>query len=235
MSIVKAKAYIPSVGEYDTLKEKYPAFASADVSEKAKKQGAGVSSDYKDKGFYPLRFASALSRSSTRVAYGNSSGFRDWLYTGNTYAGLRVALPLIYNPHYSIVRCCRQEARTTKIWDIDKSANIVVASKAPVVNYGGIEYIWSNKEECESGKSKVMNLVSLKLVEKALPFDRQGNHNDYAKAEELRAQCERVAFENATEEEKEMAVEVTMSSEDNYEKLTYSYLLLENEEESEME
>jgi len=148
---------------------------------------------------------------------------------------LRVALPLIYNPQSSIVRGCRNLKRTTKVWNEKNKEDEKVTSEAPIVKYGKIDYIWTNKEECESGKSKVMNLVSLDLVERAMPFDSELKHNDFAKAKDIRLQCEVVAFENATEEEKAMAVEVSMSSEDNYEKLTYSHPLLENEEESEKE
>jgi len=205
------------------LVKNFPAFISANVSAKAKAQGA-VESRNEGKGYYLLR---SLHHSFN--IYVDASGNPDVLWDHHSYAGLRLALSLIYNPQSRIVKKCGWIKRN----EIVKKAKdkVKIKSKAPVVKFGKIQYIWTNKEDCESGKSQVMKLISLDLVEKANLFVNE----DYAAQKNLRAQCERVAFENATEEEKEMVVEVTMSSEDNYEKLTYSHPDLENTVETENE
>ena len=231
MAIVKAKAYIPSTVEYDALEEKYPAFAGGELSEKAKKQGAWESIEYKNKGFYFLR--TPIIGSSSTIHGGHVFGVRARGTTSLASAGLRVALGLIYNPKSSLVRGCRNLKLTSKGWNGEKE--VYVTSTAPVVKYGGNDYIWTNKEECENGSAKIMSLISLDLIERAVPFAREFEHNDYAKAEELRAQCERVAFKNATMEELKMAVEATMSSEDGYKSVKYNIPHKEDADESENE
>ena len=73
-----------------------------------------------------------------------------------------------------------------------------------------------------------MELWTLDLVERAVPFDKDGETNDFAKATELIAQCDRVLKENCTKEELDMIIPVEMSSEDNYEKTTS---IIKNKEE----
>jgi len=94
-----------------------------------------------------------------------------------------------------------------------------ITSKAPIVKFGGKECIWLNKEECENGKDKTMKLWTLELIDKAVPFDREGNHNDWGKAIELQEQCERELVNGCTKEELDMLVTVKMSSVDGYEKV----------------
>ena len=43
-----------------------------------------------------------------------------------------------------------------------------------------------------------MELWTLDLVERAVPFDKYGETNDFAKATELIAQCDRVLKENCS-------------------------------------
>lgn len=228
MSKINLKAYIPSANEFDELKEKFPAFASANVSEKAKMQGTVFSDVYKNKGCYLLR--SAYSGSSIGIDIGHMNGTRKWDYVNSIVSGLRLSLSLKYNANSSVVKSLKNVERTTEVWA--KERDVEVKSVAPVVNYGGIDYIWTNKEECEAGKSNIMNLTSLDLVERAMSFDFDMKNNDFAKAKDIHMQCEVVAFENATEEEKAMAVEVEMSSENNYQ--NFSYVENEYDEEKEM-
>ena len=242
MTTLKLDAYIPSKGEYEKYFDKFRAFMSADLSEKAKEQNAFCSSSYNGKGWYPLR--SALSGSASRVFCGDINGSLGWINSHNFNAGMRVAFKVIYNPDSSLVKGCRTEKRTTLVYDEKKEKNFNVTSSAPIVKFGGKDCIWLNKEDCENGKSKEMELWTLDLVEKAVPFNRNDTEQplmsfsecrqkidekttDFAKATELIAQCDRVLKENCTKEELDMIVPVEMSSEDNYEKTTPIY---ENED-----
>lgn len=91
-----------------------------------------------------------------------------------------------------------------------------VTSKATIVKFGGKDCIWLNEEECKNGSEKTMKFWTLELIDKAVPFDRDGKHNDYAKATELQNQCYDALIENCTEEEKAMLLEVETSSENGY-------------------
>ena len=217
---------------------------SADLSEKADEQGA-YHGFRKGKGWYPLRSAMLSDSpeifikergrivdrfplySPNSIAFGDEFGELDWFSSTIDRAGLRVAFKVIYNPNSSLVKGCRIEKRTTLVYDIKTGENINVTSSAPIVKFGGKDCIWLNKEDCESGKSKEMELWTLDLVERAVPFDKKMGTNDFAKATKLIAQCDRVLKENCTKEELDMIVPVEMSSEDNYEKTTPIY---ENED-----
>ena len=246
MATLKLDAYIPSKGEYEKYFDKFRAFMSADLSEKADEQGA-YHGFRKGKGWYPLRSAMLSDSpeifikergrivdrfplySPNSIAFGDEFGELDWFSSTIDRAGLRVAFKVIYNPNSSLVKGCRIEKRTTLVYDIKTGENINVTSSAPIVKFGNKDCIWLNKEGCENGKSKEMELWTLDLIEKAEPFDEDGykRTNDFAKATELIAQCDRVLKENCTKEELDMIVPVEMSSEDNYEKTTPIY---ENED-----
>lgn len=209
-------AYVPSASEYDKYFDKFRAFMSADVSEKAKDNGAFASDNYYNKGWYFLR--SAVAGYSHGVWVGYNYVKRLWNYSSIHSAGLRVAFNLIYNPKCNLVKGCRIMERTTKVWDYEKYEDIEVTSKAPIVEYGGNKCIWLNKEECERGEASTMELWTLDLIDKAVPFDIKGNHNDFAKATELIEQCYSALTENCTKEELDMLVPVEMSSKDGYER-----------------
>lgn len=226
MAVIKAKAYIPGAREQDLLFGRYPAFASADVSEKAKEQD--VYRDYSNKGVYYLR-TTLPWKSSTPVDFVSSDGSHLIDMSLNYVPGLRVGLSLNYIPQSEIVSNCKKIKRTAWVYNETAGEDITKlskkeTSKAPVVTYGGIEYIWLNKKECEKGESAVMQLISVDILCKAEPFTAKGNKSDYATAVDLRAQCEKVAFENATEEEKAMVAEVIMSSNDGYKTMVYTNL-----------
>lgn len=104
---------------------------------------------------------------------------------------------------------------------VDEKNNLVkTTSTAPVVTFGKKKYIWLNKDECENGKEKTMSLVSLELIARAKPFDKDGKTNDYGSeaAKDLRQQCEDEALKFATDEEKKLLVKVRLSEKDGYEK-----------------
>ncbi len=235
---IRAKAYIPSIGEYNTLKEKYPAFVAAQLSRKAYEQNSSfnVSTDC---GTYPLRNFHSWECKG-KFYYVNSYGKLECGWPVGV--GLRVALSLKYNRKSSIVRRCRLYTQEDCLVDYSGEKGVyhyeTVTSIAPVVTFGGIKYIWTNKEDCENGKSQVMNCISLKLIERAEPFEIVLGYVDYAQAENLHAQCERVAFANATKKEKAMVVEVEMSerrSKGYYESLSYQFSKNADKYENEIE
>ena len=226
MTTLKLDAYIPSKGEYKKYFTKFRAFMSADVSENAKEEKAFCSSEFKGKGWYRLR--SPVSSSADSIYCGDECGCLNYESYDDLFAGLRVAFKIIYNPNSNLVKGCRTEKRTTLVYKKAKKNTINVTSSAPIVRFGGKDCIWLNKEDCESGKSKEMELWTLDLIERAVPFDREGKTDDFAKATELIAQCDRVLKENCTKEELKMIIPVKMSSEDNYEKTTSIISIMKN-------
>ena len=227
-TLLREKVYIPSKSEYDAARRKYLAFMGAKLSEKARNDGAYESDDYKA-GYFFLR--SSFLGYLDRVYYGNSSATRFWYFTHDPLAGLRVAFNLIYNPECDLVRGCRMETRKARVWNSRKRQDKTVESTAPIIKFGKYDCIWLNKEECEAayakGEKVAMQLWTLDLVAKAEPFAENNDHNDYAKAEKLRAQCKKMF----TKKELDQMVEVEMSSEDGYEKATP---ILETEETTEI-
>ncbi len=218
---IELKAYLPSVGEYDECFKKYRAFVSAQVSKKAESNGTFESDNYSGNGYYFMR--SALAGSSGKVLCGFDCGVRGWFYSCNASTGLRVAFQLIYNPKSATCQSCQIEKRTTTVYD-DKDAPLYsgdgkdkkITSEAPIVEFDGKKCIWLNKEECESGVDKTMKLWTLELVDYAVPFNKKGENNDFAKASEIQEQCLNVFSKEAQKE----LVMVRMSSEDNYESAT---------------
>ena len=143
MTTLKLDAYIPSKGEYEKYFDKFRAFMSADLSEKAKEQNAFCSSSYNGKGWYPLR--SALSGSASRVFCGDINGSLGWINSHNFNAGMRVAFKVIYNPDSSLVKGCRTEKRTTLVHDVydeKEKKNIDVTSSAPIVKFWGGKIVY---------------------------------------------------------------------------------------------
>ncbi len=217
MATIENFVNLPSEADYQEIIKKFPAFASASLSEKAKKDGACENSDYKA-GYYFTR--TALPGSSIIVMFVNDVGDLFWDIGDGIGAGLRVALQTIYNPECNLVKGCKEVSRTAEIWDKEKRKAVKTTSKTPVVTFGKKDYIWLNKDECENGKEKSMRLVSLELIARAKPFDKDGDTNDYGseEAKKLRQQCQDEAFEFATEEEKKLLVKVKLSEKDGYEK-----------------
>jgi len=208
------EGYIQSAPEYDEFVKKFPAFANAELSDAARREQGVYESDTYEAGYYPLR--SPSSGASNHVEYGDYDGARDWIYSNYDNGGLRLALQLIYNQECSLAKGCQEVSRTAKVCIEGKV--VTISGKAPVITYGGKQYIWTNKERCESGQDETMVCVSLKLLERAKPVDKKGKHNDFGKATELREQCNRLAAEGCTLEENAMRVPVEFSKADNYEK-----------------
>ncbi len=214
MAELRLKAYPVSQRQQMKLANKFRAFASADLSERAEKEGARKSEHY-GTGHYPTRSAHGTSFICYVAAYGALIDVR----SNSSDSGVRVALQIIYNPNNSIVKSCHSVKRTAEIqitnFKVEKVTNV-----APVVTFGKKEYIWLNKEECEAGTASTMELVSLVLVAKSVPFDKNNGTTDFALATEMHEQYLQLATEDCTKEELEMLVNVRMSEKDNYNSAT---------------
>ena len=210
MAEIRLKAYPVSKMQQEKLTERFCAFASVDVSERAEKEGAWKSEHY-GTGHYPTRSAHGTSFICYVTAYGALIDVR----SNSSDSGVRVALQTIYNPNNSIVKSCHSVKRTAEIqitnFKVEKVTNV-----APVVTFGKKEYIWLNKEECEAGTASTMELVGLVIVAKSVP----SNKLDFALATEMHEQYLQLATEDCTKEELEMLVEVRMSEKDNYNSAT---------------
>lgn len=215
MSVFYETAGLLSESWQKELLKKFPAYASAPLSAQAKADGAVESVAYKT-GEYSLKNAVPGAPRIKRVSYaGNVIDvfFRSVL---RAYAGVRVALLLIYNPKCNLVKGCQRKIRIAEICNGEIA---VERSEASIVKYAGNEYIWLNKTECESGQEKTMKLVSVELLAKEKSFSPT-EENDYANATELRKQIVHETFKNASVEELGMIVPVRVTSEDNYDSAT---------------
>ncbi len=217
MAEIKLMVYPVSEIEQKGILKKFPAYASAKLSERAQKEGCWKNATY-GTGWYFTR--SALMDSSPRVLCGFDDG--DLLYRHNycDHGSVRIALQIIYNPESNVVKSCEMKTKTELIFNRDSAQMEKVTTTAPIVVFGKKEYVWLNKEECENGTAKTMELVSVKLLARSVPFDKDGKSTDFAKAVELQKQYFDVATENCTEEELEMLVPVVMNDKDNYNSAT---------------
>ncbi len=208
MAEITLKAYIPGEEEYQECFKKFPAFMSAKLSERAKKEETFA---YGNNGYFPMRTS---SHEPNRIICVNYNGSRIPQIAKMPNAGLRVAMQVMYTPESSIVKSTKNLKRVSTLYGDQE-----VTNEAPIVTFGKNEYIWFNKEECEAGKDATMKLCSLNLLAKAVPFEKdmeKGDYADFARATELQEQALQVATENCTEEELEMIVPVKMSDKDEY-------------------
>ena len=184
--------------------QKFPAFASADLSTMAKFQGAFESEGFKEKGYYFLRTPAESSYDEVEAVFPDGSCRTTGAF--GVSAGLRVSVSLLYVADSIATRSCREVTKTSKV----KINNVIkeITSTAPVIKYGEVDYIWLNREECENGSSKVMECVSLELVERAEPLDK--NYNVFGNSKEFLQQCYRAVFDTVTDYEKLLCVEVKL-------------------------
>ena len=207
MAKVKAKAFLLSRQEFQELKDKFPAYACPYVSERAKNEGAKVwKESYKGQGCFFLRTTQTRMESldptepvyhipKTVFVVNGGADCNMWGFTNMNETGLKFSIFLQYKEDSAVVKNVRECAKTG---EVRIGGNVIqVTSIAPVVEFAGIEYVWTNKEDCENGKTGVMHLTTVEMVAKAEEFAQHGNHNNFAKATVLRKQCEDVAFENA--------------------------------------
>jgi len=212
------KAYIPSSQEYNFYSKEFKAFMAAMLSKKAKKNDAYMSDTY-NSGYYFLR--TCVPEFADKVYIGNYNCSKNYASTHMKAAGLRVAFQLVYNPKSKIVKHCKIKSKKSLVFinSKPKPETKQIKSKAPIVKFGGKECIWLNKKECESGKDKTMKLWTLELIDCAVPFSKNGKHNDFGQATELIEQCESELLKKCKQKELDMLVKVKMSKEDNYNKV----------------
>ncbi len=218
MAIIENYANLPSVADYNEIKEKFPAYTVAVCSEKARKDELLDTDSLDNIGTYFTRSASPESpKGVMSVSYG---GNLDYFLSIRRSAGLRVALQTTYNPESSLVKSCKEVSRKSGLLNTETRMLTETTSTAPIVLFGKKPYIWLNKDECEHGTEKTMRLVSEELLARAVSFDKKCETNNYGSeaAAEIRSQCEEEALEFATEEEKSMLVKVRLSDKDGYEK-----------------
>lgn len=216
MSVLKLDAYIPSCSEYIKYQKKFPAFMSANLTKTAIKQGLKPNKFYKGKRWFPLR--SIQSKETKRIWLGSSNGNLSSNYSHIHNTGLRIAFNIKYNPENSIVKNCKLQKRTTNILNYSLEVDENITSVAPIVKFGKHDCIWLNKEDCECGKANFMELWTLDLVEKALPFSKVNEEPDFKNAHNLIEQCEIALKMNCTKQELDMIIPTEFNSEDCYEK-----------------
>ena len=225
MADLLVDAYIISVDDFDEGWVKVHAFMGKEVSQKAHDNGAWADDKpfFKGKGFYPLRNISF--KSQKELCFGGHYGARDWDESDTTAAGLCVGVQLIYDPTADYAKSV-EVSQTVWVDDFVGPLNTrdgkferkQVTSTADIVTFGGKEYVWLNKAECEIGDEVTMRLQSLNLEECAKRIDENRITNDYGGdgAKALRDQCQLVVTEGCTEEELAMIVRVRLSEDDGY-------------------
>lgn len=211
MADLKLLIYQISAKDLEKLLEKFPVFASAELSDEARTQGAYENPGTKTGWYYTRNKAE-----NGWVIYVGFCGGLISYSPSNPDTGLRFGMLYEYEGEGEILKTLHEVKRKGIAWDPKTKTKRFLKGKAPAVTVGGIDYIWLNKEECEAGQSRVMELVSLKLVAKAKPFGGLGSTNNYDEADELRNQSEFLALYNCTPQEKAKIVPVMVSRQDNF-------------------
>lgn len=207
--------YQISVKDLEKLLEKFPVFASAELSEDARNQGA-----YENKGTGTGWYFTRNKAENGWVIYVGFCGGLIAYSPSNPDTGLRVGMHYEYDENSEVLKTLHEAKRKGYVWDPKIKTKKLVKGKAPVVTIGKIDYIWLNKEECEAKETNMMELVSLKLITKAVPFSQSDWNNNYDEAQALRKQSEFVALFNCTAEERAKIVPVVISSRDNFMSVT---------------
>ena len=211
MAEIQLSVYQISVKDLEKLIEKFPVFAAAELSEEARNQGA-----YENKGTGTGWYFTRNKAENGWVIYVGFCGGLIAYSPANADTGLRIGLQLEYDNKSKVVKSVKEVKKKGIVWDPKTKTKKRMKGSAPVVTFGKIDYIWLNKEECENGDAKYMELISLKLLVKASPFNKSDWNNNYDDAESLHTQSEYIALADCTGEEKKLLVPVVMSSVDNF-------------------
>ncbi len=211
MAEFRTLVYLISAQEQVKLLSKYPVFASAELSVRAREEGA-FEDQSTETGWY---FTRTKGENGLVLLVGQCGGLISY-NCGAKDTGLRVCLRLQYDEQSEVVQSCYPKRKKAIVWDPETKTRQKMSGKAPVVTFGGNEYVWLNKEECELRKDKTMELVSVELLCKAVQLDVNGLNNDYEQAVQLRQQAYTVATLKCTEKERAMLVPVVISDKDGY-------------------
>ncbi|MDE6583419.1 MAG: hypothetical protein K2K31_02055 [Clostridia bacterium] len=230
-TVVIVRGYPLSVTEYYKLYKKYPAFSVTVPNEAGLKHGrvhvplktclnftrtAAVEALFNDK---------SLNLKNKVVAVGGKPGELFNEHPAVDYTYVRAAALLVYDRQNPITKEFDPETNpqgfkwVTKSLTVEKDGkNITYTDTAPVITFGGKEYVWYNKEECENNQSDVMEIVLNQSYERSVPFNTSTGSNNYGETTYFIEQHERNVLEGCTKQELEMIVPVKMSSADGYEK-----------------
>ncbi len=211
MAELRLRVYQISVRDLERLLEKFPVFASAELTDKAREQGA-----FENKGTKTGWYFTRNKAENGWVIYVGFYGGLVSYSPANTDTGLRVGLQVWYNEESAVVKSEREEKRKAIVWDKKSKNKKRLVGRAPVVKFGGIDYIWMNKEDCKAGVAKTMDLISLNLIARAKQFGSTDCDNNYDEANNLRGQSEDLVLEGCTDEERAMIVPVDITSADNF-------------------
>ena len=223
-NIILASA-APSLATIDELCEKFGgAFETADLSIEARDNGA-YKNEKTSSGYYFTRFGAG-----NRYAYVDCGGIVDYYFSSAPDSGLRPEIFIEFDPSdLKKVKMVKRIAiikrgKTSDCHDYVEKERLVVG-EAPTIKYGGNDYIWMNMEECKSGQSVAMELVSLSLIDKAVPLDRNGETSDYADALEYHAQMDRCVYQKASPQELARIIPVKLKTEDggDYQSSTFAF------------
>lgn len=221
-------AYAPSVKECKKHNEKFESLSVKKATMQAQNDGAYVS-------LFLDRNGNGLFH--TRTAYTDSinlvwSVLSDGDFAARSSAqkdtGACLGISVVYDPESRLVRNSIKRDFIRHAYNINNREQAglweeVTDRNVPIVTFGDHEYIWYNKEECESGENPLMDLVILDMPECAKPFEPSGRYNDYALATEQHEQYNRIALQGTNEEERNLLVQMSFSSNDRYEKGTPVY------------
>lgn len=219
MSELIQKVFLVSRSTCLKIRERFPAFFSSEIANgdetneidpKYKQYKTGpyltrtVERSHQDNGTEEQPDVFCVSQDGGLVdGYGayNSS----WYY-------VRFEILVPYDKTSDIVKNCKMVDRAGPSMPLTYSTfnktPVIETSTAPIVPFGNLEYIWLNKQECETGKNNLMDLVVLKLHLKNYPqCGRFASENlTYETATSLHDQMRSFVRSNCTEKEWEMIV-----------------------------
>ena len=211
---------IPTFQQFNKYFEKFRAFMPAQTSAKAKEQGAGTNPDTGNGWYFLCEPYPGYSEFMRVIA---SAGVCVPYISSDNIAGLRVAMQLKYQKENPILKTCAPLTREAKVWEDPNGTEYskqgqytTITSTAPIITFGKKEYIWLNQEDCESGNATEMDCWSLDLLERAVPIDVEGKHNNILQANELLQQADNAVKGDATPEELAMLVRTTVNRTQNY-------------------
>ncbi len=136
--------------------------------------------------------------------------------------GLRVSIHLKYMSDSKVTKSCVNKTLTNNIcthainYNPGNSFPLTITSTAPVVMFGKREYLWLNRNECETNQEDFMDLVSLKIIAKAKGY-KKGEFN-FADNKKLQRQCVEKALQDSDEEELPLVMKGFLFEQENYQR-----------------
>lgn len=208
------------VSEIKEIKERFPSYASANVTGKAKDSGVERvmcgTGDYVTRCAYVFDSEDAALYDYDCIAFADEFGELDGAEVECGIWGIRASVQILYDEKSKVVASCKQKERTAFVHNDETNRIEKVSSVAPIVMFGKKEYIWMNIEECKANDSPVMRLVGVKIIDGYYPVN-DPLCDKYSNLEELQDWCFEAVTEFCSDEEKKSIVSVVMTDEDNFE------------------